>query len=201
MHWIKFESSDLNLAVQSTGHALCVWADHCRVVNCPNCPHESLGWPRVSTLCKTNWTDEHLGKKQPPTPCLTNTQLNQEQLPGQGWFDLVAGGICNARNFKAELVISQLMQLGSWAKGKRQTALQLNTLWGGDVVTRSSRFDIFRGLLQHQPAPCLDSASCCCRLERCSNKHLLLCFFQAPPATRMEFWLVCIWNYTRMNPD
>ena len=60
---IKLEPSDLNLAVQSTGHALCVWADHCRVVNCPNCPHESLGWPRVSTLCKTNWTDEHLGEK------------------------------------------------------------------------------------------------------------------------------------------
>ena len=36
--------------------------------------------------------DEHLGEKQPPTRCLTNTKLNLEQLPSQGCFDLVTGG-------------------------------------------------------------------------------------------------------------
>ena len=52
-----------------------------------------------------------LGKKQPPTPCLTNTQVNLEQLPGQGCFDLVAGGeyeqFVMLATSRAELVISQ----------------------------------------------------------------------------------------------
>ena len=52
-----------------------------------------------------------LGKKQPPTPCLTNTQLNLEQPPGQGCFDLVVGGECEQfvmlATSRAELVISQ----------------------------------------------------------------------------------------------
>ena len=55
--------------------------------------------------------DEHLGEKQPPTPCLTNTQLNLEHLPSQGCLDLVAGGECEQfvmlATSRAELVISQ----------------------------------------------------------------------------------------------
>ena len=55
--------------------------------------------------------DEHLGEKQPPTRCLTNTQLNLEQLPGQGCFNLVAGGeyehFVMLATSRAELVISQ----------------------------------------------------------------------------------------------
>ena len=55
--------------------------------------------------------DEHLGKKQPPTPCLTNTQSNLEQLGGQGCFDLVVGVECEQfvmlATSRAELVISQ----------------------------------------------------------------------------------------------
>ena len=55
--------------------------------------------------------DEHLGEKQPPTRCLTNTKLNLEQLPSQGCFDLVVGGECEQfvvlATSRAELVISQ----------------------------------------------------------------------------------------------
>ena len=55
--------------------------------------------------------DEHLGEKQPPTRCLTNTKLNLEQLPSQGCFDLVTGGdgeqFVMLATSRAELVISQ----------------------------------------------------------------------------------------------
>ena len=85
--------------------------------------------------------------------------------------------ICNARNFKSwacNQSVDAAMQLGKRQKAK---ALQLNTLWGGDVVTRSRRFDIFSRAATASTCPMPGPASCCCRLERCSNKHLLLCFF------------------------